>query len=152
MLLIEGAWYCPSIPAVLTNATIEYEAGLIDELTNHARLAERWRYLVLTKVGPDDGGHSRVRCPASSPNPVARCELKPASVRRSTQGRLRIPLEADIATRPPKICSQQSITPPRRRGEVCPGASLPKRSVEIGVQHLAQLDRGLQRIREGRQP
>ena len=72
MLLIEGAWYCPSIPEVLITATIDVEEGRIDEPTYRARLEERWHYRILSKAGADGGGHSRERCPASNPSPVAR--------------------------------------------------------------------------------
>jgi len=112
MLQIEGAWYCPAIPTVLVEATIDYRNSSIDEPTYKARLEERWKYLVLPKSGPDAEGHVRLRCPASSPAPVARCDLKPASVGPKTQGRLRIPVTAAVSAHPPTICSQQSVTVP----------------------------------------
>jgi len=110
------AWYCPAIPKVLIEATIDYRKGAIDEPTHRARLAERWKYLVLSKAGPDAEGHVRLRCPAANPAPVARCDLKPASVRPSTQGRIRIPVSAAVVDHPPKICIQQSITVPPEAG------------------------------------
>jgi hypothetical protein len=116
MRLIEGAWYCPAIPKVLIEATIDLRKGAIDKSTYQARLVERWKYLVLSKAGPDSEGHVRLRCPASNPAPVARCDLKPASVRTSTQGRLRIPVTATVVDRPPTICTQQSITVPPEAG------------------------------------
>jgi hypothetical protein len=116
MLQIEGAWYCPAIPKVLIEATIDYRKGAIDEPTYRARLEERWKYLVASKARPDPEGHGRLRCPASNPAPVAHCDLKPASVRPSTQGRLRIPVVAAVADHPPTICSQQSITVPPEAG------------------------------------
>ena len=85
MLQIEGAWYCPSIPDVLITATSDLRAGLIDEDTYKARLKERWRYQVRPKAKADDEGHVRLRCPASNPQPVARCDLKPRSVRADTR-------------------------------------------------------------------
>jgi hypothetical protein len=116
MLQIEGAWYCPAIPKVLIEATIDHRNGVIDEPTNRARLEERWRYLILPKAGPDAEGHVRLRCPAADPVPVARCGLKPASVRPSTQGRLRIPVTAAVVDHPPTICTQQSVTVPPEAG------------------------------------
>jgi hypothetical protein len=115
MLLIEGAWYCPCIPEVLINATIDFEAGKIDEITYRARLVERWRYRILPKADAG-GGHRKVRCPASNPSPMARCDLKPGSVRPETRGRLRIPLRDDLIAFAPKICTQQSITLPPEYG------------------------------------
>ncbi len=116
MLQVEGAWYCPAIPTVLIEATIDYRKGAIDEPTYRARLDERWKYQVLTKSRPDAEGHVRLRCPASTPTPVARCALKPPSVGPSTQGRLRIPVTAAVADHPPKICTQQTITVPPEAG------------------------------------
>ena len=116
MLQIEGAWYCPAIPQPLIEATIELRKGTIDESTYKARLEERWKYLILPKVGPDAEGHVRLRCPASNPAPVARCDLKPDSVGSSTRGRIRIPVTAAVTSHPPTICSQQSITVPPEAG------------------------------------
>lgn len=116
MLQIEGAWYCPAIPKVLIEATMDYRKGAIDEPTYRARLVERWKYQVHSKASPDAEGHVRLRCPASNPAPVARCDVKPASVRPSTQGRLRIPVTAAVADHPPKICTQQSLTVPPEAG------------------------------------
>ena len=47
---------------------------------------------------------------------MARCELKPTSVRTTTQGRLRIPVKGDVVAHRPKICTQQSITLPPENG------------------------------------
>ncbi len=112
MLLIEGAWYCPSIPEVLVTATVDYRNGEIDEATYRARLEERWRYRVLAKTRPDAEGHVRLRCPAADPSPTARCELKPRSVRPSTRGRLGVPVSISVRDHPPRICTQQSVTLP----------------------------------------
>ena len=116
MLQIEGAWYCPAIPKVLIEATMDHRSGAIDEATYKARLEERWKYLVLPKAGPDAEGHVRLRCPASNPAPAARCELKPTSVGPKTQGRLRIPVTAAVSAHPPTICTQQSVTVPPEAG------------------------------------
>jgi hypothetical protein len=116
MLQIEGAWYCPAIPKVLVEATIDHRSSTIDDATYQARLEERWKYLVLPKEGPDAEGHVRLRCPASNPAPVARCDLKPTSVRPSTQGRVRIRVTAAASAHPPIICSQQSVTVPPEAG------------------------------------
>jgi hypothetical protein len=66
--------------------------------------------LILTKDSPDESGHRRMRCPASNPNPVARCDLKPGSKMASTRGRVTIPVRDALGVSPPKICAQQSIT------------------------------------------
>jgi hypothetical protein len=86
------------------------------EETHRARLTERWKHAILNKERPDDQNHLRVRCPASNPNPVARCELKPKSEGPSTRGRPRIPVTDALRIHTPKICSQQSITLPPEVG------------------------------------
>jgi hypothetical protein len=116
MVLVDGAWYCPGMPDVLITATKDFRQGTIDEETYRARLAERSKHAILPKEGPDDQGHLRMRCPASNPNPVVRCELKPKSEGPSTRGRPRIAVTDALATHPPKICAQQSITVPPEVG------------------------------------
>jgi hypothetical protein len=153
MLQIEGAWYCPSIPEVLVSATTDYRNARIDEATYDARLKERSGYLIRQKAGADAEGHLRVRCPASNPRPVARCDLKPASVRPDTRGRLRVNVRRDVEQHPPSICSQQSLTlPPEAGGEVRPGPPLRERRVALHLRDSSQLGRGLQRLRERRCP
>ncbi len=55
MLLIEGVWFCPSIPDVLISAAKDFDSGTIDVPTYCARLTERWRYQIIAKAGADDG-------------------------------------------------------------------------------------------------
>ena len=117
MLLIEGAWYCPSIPDVLINATTDFRNGVIDESTYLARLNERWRY----RIVPKEAARCRRPYPHAVPGvqPCAGgplCELKPASLTRDTKVRLSIPVRADVAQRPPVICMQQSLTLPPEEG------------------------------------
>lgn len=116
MLLIEGGWYCPSIPKVLITATKDFREKVIDETTYRARLTERWKYRMLPKASADDEGHVRLRCPASQPNPTARCELKPGSERASTRTRLRVRVLDGVQADPPKACTQQSVTLPPEVG------------------------------------
>lgn len=117
MLLIEGAWYCPEIPEVLIDATVDFAVNKsIDEATYRTRLEERWRFRILSKTGPDGEGHTRMRCPAANPNPVARCARKPRSEIRKTQGKLRIPVRAEVQAHWPVICTQESITVPPDAG------------------------------------
>jgi len=116
MLLVDGAWYCPSIPEVLVSCTYDHRKGLINDATYQARLGERRNYQILTKDSADQSDHRRMRCPASNPNPVARCELKPGSKRSSTRGRITIPVKDATQGALPKICAQQSITVPPDAG------------------------------------
>jgi hypothetical protein len=116
MVQVDGAWYCPGMSESLVNATRDFRNGLIDEETYRARLAERWKHAVLNKERPDDQGHLRLRCPASNPNPVVRCALKPKSEGPATRGKPRIPVTDALRSHTPKICTQQSITVPPEAG------------------------------------
>jgi hypothetical protein len=129
MLLIDGRWFCPAIPDVLTNATKDFREGKIDEATHRARLAERCNYAILPKSRPDAGGHVRVRCPASDPSPAVRCKLKPASEGDLTRGRTRIDVSYLFNEHPPRICTQQSVTLPPEAGAKL-AQSLPHESDE----------------------
>jgi len=116
MILVDGTWYCPATPTALVNATSDLRKGLIDESTHAARIEERRAYQIRRKGRPDADGHVRVYCPAASPNPVVRCELKPASEGPSGKVKVRIPVTDVLATHRPKICTQQSITLPPEAG------------------------------------
>jgi hypothetical protein len=113
---IEGAWYCPSIPEALREATRDYRNGVIDEAIYRHRLDERWKYAARPKGKSDAEGHVRLQCPAAGSWPLARCPLKFSSMTRDTLGRLHIPVAAELAAAPPKSCTQQSVTVPPSTG------------------------------------
>jgi hypothetical protein len=115
-LLIEGAYYCPSIPEPLINATADYRQHKIDEATYKIRLGERWKHLARPKGNPDPEGHVRLQCPAAGSWPQARCELKPSSIRKETAGHIHIMVRSDVQSSPPPSCTQQSITLPPEAG------------------------------------
>ena len=115
-LQVDGAWYCPSMPKPLIDATIDFRKNDIDEATHHARLAERRNYLARPKGKPDEEGHVRLSCPAANPWPLVRCDLKPGSLTPQTTGRMRLQLKSDLKTNPPPSCSQQSVTIPPEAG------------------------------------
>lgn len=78
LLMIEGAWYCPSIPQTLIDATRDFRAGTItkDEYDQRitARAAHRARF-----KGTNSSGTTRWGCPASGSHPASTCPLKPKS-------------------------------------------------------------------------
>jgi hypothetical protein len=115
-LIIEGAFYCPSMPQPLIDATLDYREGRIDEVTYRSRLQEHWKYLARPKAKPDAEGHVRLACPAANSLPLARCELKPTSVRTENRGRLRIAVRSDVKVNPPQSCTQHSVTIPPEAG------------------------------------
>jgi hypothetical protein len=116
MLLVDGTWYCPGMPEPLINATVEFRKGLIDEATHQARIEERRRHQIRAKALPDADGHTRMRCPAAKPAPVARCELKPHSEGGAAQAKVRIPVTDILRLHRPKVCTQESVTLPPEAG------------------------------------
>lgn len=120
-LQIEGNWYCPMIPKPLIDATADRRAKKtdprhIDKATYDRRIAERRQYRARLKEQPDSEGYERLQCPAAGPSPLVRCELKPRSISRKTQGKLRIMPNESFRSLPPPCCTQQSITIPPDAG------------------------------------
>jgi len=109
-LFIEGAFYSPSIPEALRNATTDLRRGLIDEPTWRARIEERRHYVALRKQGVDADGYGRWMCPALGPKAKVACPLRPASLRHD--GRVTVRVEPDrlLRAEPPLCCTQGSVT------------------------------------------
>jgi hypothetical protein len=104
-VLIEGAWYCPSMPEALVNATIDLRSGLIDAATYQLRIEARSDYALRRKSGPDLDGYERFTCPAVGQRPKVRCELRPPSLHA-----LGARTVSDPPCDPPAVCRQGSIT------------------------------------------
>jgi len=115
-LLVDGTWYCPSIPSDLIEATALYRTNQIDEATWHRRLEARRPYSLRPKANMDDEGHQRLLCPAAGTAPTARCDLKPSSMTNRTDGKTRIFLVDETPAHAPKICTQASVTFPPEAG------------------------------------
>jgi hypothetical protein len=104
-VMVEGTWYCPSMPEVLVNATIDLRAGRIDASMYTARIAARVDFALRRKSGPDADGYERFMCPATGPRPKVRCALRPTSL--SALGkRTTLAPPSD----PPALCRQSAIT------------------------------------------
>ena len=104
--LIEGSWYCPSMPVPLVNATIDLLAKKIDKATWINLIDARSHYLLRPKQNTDAEGHRRMMCPAEAGR--VQCPLKPHTLARG----IHLPLvdPAPSPTDPPKVCSKRSIT------------------------------------------
>lgn len=76
-LLVEGNWYCPSMPQPLIDATIDYRAKRISEDVYEARISQRSRYLFRPKHKPNANGNTAHMCPARGPGATATCQLAP---------------------------------------------------------------------------
>jgi hypothetical protein len=110
--LVEGNWYCPSMPQTLKDATKDLIAEKIDKQTWIDRIRARAAYLFMPKQRPDAEGHRRVMCPAEANR--TQCPLK-----KHTLGRgIHLPL-VDPAPSPagsPLCCSQKTVTVPPEAG------------------------------------
>ena len=104
-VLIEGTWYCPSMPEMLVNATIDLRSGVIDAATYEFRIEAHADYALRRKCGPDRDGYERFTCPAQGAVPKVRCELRPPSLQ--ALGARTVP---DPPHDPPALCRQGSIT------------------------------------------
>jgi len=102
-VLVEGTWYCPSMPEVLVAATQDLRSGRIDAETYRQRVAARTDYALARKSGPDADGYERFTCPALG-RPKLRCPLRSTSL--VAIGRRPVtPPET-----PPLLCRQSAIT------------------------------------------
>jgi len=116
-LLVDGRWYCPSMPPLLISATTDHRADRIDYDTWQRRLTDRRTFELRPKAKPEPDGTVRMLCPAAGVAPTARCDLKLASNKRKHQSNRRVDLTHLLAQNPPKVCRQQSITiTPEARG------------------------------------
>jgi hypothetical protein len=101
---VEGAWYCPQMPQVLIDATIDYRVNKsIDEETWHSRIEQRCAYLLRPKERADKDGYLPMCCPALGPSATAICPLKKTLTNAS--GRVRIQV---TPSHPDKICTNKS--------------------------------------------
>ncbi|MER5909837.1 hypothetical protein ABT124_04855 [Streptomyces sp. NPDC001982] len=105
-ILVEGRWYCPSMPEPLINATIDLHAERIDQETWIKLIAARRSYRVMPKEHRDNDGYQRMMCPAEAGK--AQCPLKPHTLGRG----IHLPLvdPEPSPTGPLKICRQRTIT------------------------------------------
>jgi transcriptional regulator with XRE-family HTH domain len=111
---VEGAYYCPSMPQRLIDATKDFRNGTID-FDEWQRLIEERRVYAIRRKQDVGDGHVRGACPAAGSSPAARCDAKPASV-KAKAGKPRIFPIVDVTPKKPTICEQQSVTFPPTAG------------------------------------
>ncbi len=106
--LVEGHWFCPSMPEGLINATKLLRTGTISDDVYAQRIAQRTQYRFRPKSKPDADGQVVMRCPAAGPSPTTRCPLKP----RSNETGLGMPTTRITAppTDPPPVCTNKEST------------------------------------------
>ena len=105
-LLVEGTWYCPSLPEPLITATARLRDHLITREHYGQQITARAAYQLKRKDGPDTDGYQRLSCPATGGHPGLMCPLRQASL-SPRDGR---PKVLQPPPEPPKICTQTAIT------------------------------------------
>jgi hypothetical protein len=105
-ILVEGRWYCPSMPEPLINATIDLHAERIDQETWVRRIGARRGYRVMPKENANADGYQRMMCPAEAGK--AQCPLKPHTLGRGIHLPLVDPEPSPAG--PFKVCRQRTIT------------------------------------------
>ncbi|WP_406731496.1 hypothetical protein [Streptomyces sp. NBC_01794] len=105
-ILVEGTWYCPSMPEPLIDATKDLCAERIDRETWIRLIAARKSYRLMPKENEDPEGHQRMMCPAAAGK--VQCPIKSRSMGRGIHLPLVDPEPSPAG--PPKVCRQRSIT------------------------------------------
>jgi len=109
---VEGAWYCPSTPQPLIDATIEHRTKKIGDDEYLGRIEQRRRYLLKAKERPDADGHQPLRCPAIGKSATVACPLRDSGT----------PVKVGLTTihtppqHPDRICTQGSVSFPPSAG------------------------------------
>jgi hypothetical protein len=111
---VEGAWYCPSMPQPLIDATADLLAERIAPETWKRRVDARSPFRLYPKQHPDEHGNRRLACPAVAGKVI--CPLKRIGL--SVPGGKRLPVvdPEPSPVGPPKVCRQHSITVPAETG------------------------------------
>ena len=105
-LLVEGTWYCPSLPEPLITATTRLRDHAITRELYDQQVTARAAYQLKRKDGPDADGYQRLTCPATGTHPALMCPLRPSSL-SPRDGR---PKVLQPPPEPPKLCTQTAIT------------------------------------------
>jgi hypothetical protein len=105
-VMVDGAFYCPSLPEDLVSASADLRTGVIDAATHATRIAARKSWRLVRKEGPDADGYERFACPAQGGHPHLCCPLRPAAAVAALG---QIPV-LDPPVEPPKVCTQTAVT------------------------------------------
>lgn len=112
-ILVEGTWYCPSMPDGLQTATLDYMMREKDDplrITSDEykrRVAQRVNYRLRRKELPDDG-YTRRMCPAAGPSATAVCPLQEQHPAARKKTGLTLIRSANLLDPAPKVCTNQS--------------------------------------------
>jgi hypothetical protein len=105
-VMVDGTFFCPSMPEDLVTASVDLREGTIDAATHAARIAARGSWRLVRKQGPDKDGYERFGCPGAGGHPHLCCPLRPAAA-EAALGQIPVlfPPEA-----PGKVCTQSAVT------------------------------------------
>jgi hypothetical protein len=103
-VMVDGAFYCPAMPAALVSATADHRLGRIDDKTRAERIKARRCWRLVRKQGPDLDGYERFSCPAIGEHPKLCCPLRDAAKALG-----RVPVTKPPAE-PPALCCQRAVT------------------------------------------
>lgn len=108
---VEGAWYCPSMPQPLIDATIDFRVNkTIDIDAYRERIAQRRRYQLHPKESPDADGYQPLRCPAIGESSTVECPLRGSAPKPGLTFIHQTPKHPD------RICTQTSVSFPPTAG------------------------------------
>jgi hypothetical protein len=105
-VMVDGTFYCPSLPEDLVSASADLRKGTIDAATHASRIEARKSWRLVRKEGPDADGYERFACPGQGEYPHLNCPLRPASANRALG---QIPV-LNPPAEPPKVCTQTAVT------------------------------------------
>lgn len=109
-LQVEGNLYCCATPPELLTASVDFDAGTIDEDTRSRRIVERnTHYKLRPKEKPDANGNQPYMCPAYGPGATVNCPLREAHARISAKPKPTVQAH-NLPESPDKVCTQTSIT------------------------------------------
>lgn len=74
-IMVEGGFYCPSMPEDLVNATVRYRANEITLAEYRQLIERRMAYKLRPKEKPDEKGRVPMMCPARGPGATAECPI-----------------------------------------------------------------------------
>jgi hypothetical protein len=116
-ILVDGTWYCPAMPEDLISASVSFRSGVIGEERYRQLVEARRPFAMRAKAAPGNDGAQRLMCPAAGEAPIAKCELKPKSLRSAAPGSKPIFVDdPHLRRQPAKVCKQDSVTFPFEAG------------------------------------
>ena len=125
-ILVEGAFYCPSMPTPLVNATKEFRAKRISREVWFKRINQRKQYMLRPKEKPDANGNVPMVCPARGSGATVSCPI------------------ANACGTAPYDAKTPILKPPgeHERGAICTNKASVKFPVHAGAKYLQKYQFG----------